>query len=79
MKISAASFYPGCGDTTHPLASLPSFDENQVFCNPNVDDQDNLSEEDCNDDEEIVELALKNPARFAEVMAVEVSLSPFVY
>jgi hypothetical protein len=68
-KISASSFYPGRGDTAHPLASLVP--ENQDFHNPNVD---NDSETEDND-EEIVELALKNPARFSEVMITEVSFS----
>lgn len=73
-KISAASYYPGRGDTTHPLASLDP--ENRVFHNPNVDDSETETDDD--DDEEIVELALKNPGRFAQVMAVEVSLrQPF--
>jgi hypothetical protein len=70
----ALSFYPGRGDTTHPLASLAHFNvDDQVFYNPNVDDRDNDFEEDYNEDEEIAELALKNPTKFAEVMATEVS------
>ncbi|KAN0140500.1 hypothetical protein V8E53_001709, partial [Lactarius tabidus] len=67
-----SSFYPGCGDTTHPLASLAHFNvDDQVFYNPNVDDRDNDFEEDYNKDKEIAELALKNPTKFAEVMATE--------
>jgi hypothetical protein len=69
-KNSATSYYPGRGDTTHSLASLDP--ENRALHNPNVDDSETETDED--DDEEIVELALKNPARFAQVMAVEVSL-----
>jgi hypothetical protein len=74
-KFKAPSFYPGRGDTTHPLASLARFNaDDEVLYNPNVDDRDNDFEEDGNEDEEIVELALKNPAQFATVMATEVSL-----
>ncbi|KAN0138015.1 hypothetical protein V8E53_004186 [Lactarius tabidus] len=69
-----SSFYPGHSDTTHPLASLAHFNvDDQVFYNPNVDDHNNNFKEDYNEDEEIAELALKNPTKFAEVMATEVS------
>ena len=70
------SFYPGRGDTTttHPLASVANFNtDDQVFYNPNVDDHDIETEEDDNDNDEIVELTLKNPTKFAQVMATEVS------
>jgi hypothetical protein len=72
-KFSASSFYPGRGDTTHPLASLDP--ENQDFHNPNVDNGSETED----DDEEIVDLSLKNPARFSEIMATEVSFSEHLY
>jgi hypothetical protein len=65
-KISASSFYPGRGDTTHPLASLNH--ENQDFHNPDVDNGSETED----DDDEIAELSLKNPARFSQIMATEV-------
>ncbi|KAH9162079.1 hypothetical protein EDB89DRAFT_1913474 [Lactarius sanguifluus] len=53
------------------------FDDNDVFVwsinfhNFDVDDDDSVSKDDDDDDEQIVELSLKNPAKFAEVMATE--------
>ena len=47
----------------------------KFFFKPNVDNHCLETEEDDgnHNDEEIVELALKNPAKFAQVMATEVS------
>ena len=71
-KFSATSYYPGRGDTTHPLSFLdPTNDGRRI---PNVDDNGFESDEDWNVDEQTVELSLQNPSRFAEVMANEVSL-----
>lgn len=65
------SYYPGRGDTTNPLSSLDPTNEGRHI--PNVDDNGIESDEDWSVDEQTVELSLKNPARFEEVMANEVS------
>ncbi|KAN0127628.1 hypothetical protein V8E53_014559 [Lactarius tabidus] len=64
-----APYYPGRGDTTHPLSFLDS--TNDGIHVPNVDDNSIESDEDWAVDEQTVELSLKNLARFAEVMASE--------
>ena len=75
QKISASSFYSSRDDTTHPFTSVTNFKpDDQVFFNPNVDDNHGEETEEDDVDEEIAELALKNPAKFAQVMATEVSL-----
>ncbi|KAH9033901.1 hypothetical protein EDB85DRAFT_2144685 [Lactarius pseudohatsudake] len=54
-----------------PPTYVPSYSD-KSFHNLDVDDDDSVSEDDDDDDDEqIVELSLKNPARFAEVMATE--------
>ncbi|KAH9173191.1 hypothetical protein EDB89DRAFT_2068943 [Lactarius sanguifluus] len=56
------------GHVTH----VPSYSTTKSFHAPDVDDDDSISEdEDDEDDEQFVELALKNPGKFAEVMATE--------
>ncbi|KAH9041566.1 hypothetical protein EDB85DRAFT_2139668 [Lactarius pseudohatsudake] len=64
-----SSSYPG-RVTTHIPTHVPSYSNTQNFHNPDVD-QDDTETEDDSEDEQIVELALKNPAKFAEVMATE--------
>ena len=58
------------------LSLLPTSKQmTKFFFKPNVDNHGLETEEDDgnHNDEEIVELALKNPAKFAQVMATEVS------
>ena len=72
---AATSFYPGRGDTTHPLSFLDSANDGHHI--PNVDNNGLESDEDWSVDEQTVELSLKNPSRFAEVMASEVNFDAF--
>ncbi|KAH9067000.1 hypothetical protein EDB83DRAFT_2314982 [Lactarius deliciosus] len=70
-KISApSSSYPGRVGTTHIPTHVPSYSNTKNFHNPDVDEDDSETEDD-SEDEQIVKLALKNPAKFAEVMATE--------
>ncbi|KAH9027328.1 hypothetical protein EDB85DRAFT_2172378 [Lactarius pseudohatsudake] len=62
----APSFYPGRADTT---TTRESSVENFPF--PEVDGHDGLTDCEDEDEEQLVELALKHPARFAEAMATE--------
>ena len=71
-NFSASSYYPGRGDHNHDLARLDP--ENDGFHQLRVDDHNSDSDGDWNDDEQELLLATKNPSRFAEVMANEVSL-----
>jgi hypothetical protein len=71
-NFSDSSYYPGHGDTTHILSHLDP--KTDGFLKPSVDDHDVESDGGWNDDEHIVELAIKNPSRFSEVMANEVCL-----
>jgi hypothetical protein len=66
------SYYPGRGDTTHQLFFLDSANDGPHV--PNVDDNGIELDEDWAVNEQTVELSLKNPTRFAEVMASKVSL-----
>ncbi|KAH8979769.1 hypothetical protein EDB86DRAFT_2835705 [Lactarius hatsudake] len=71
QEISApSSSYPGRVGTTHIPTHIPSCSNTKNFHNPDVDEDDSETEDD-SEDEQIVELALKNPAKFAEVMATE--------
>jgi hypothetical protein len=72
QKISASSFYPGCGDNTHPLAHLDH--GNYTFHAPEVDDDGSVTDDDSIDDGHTAELALRHPNKFSESMAIEVSL-----
>ncbi|KAH9015135.1 hypothetical protein EDB83DRAFT_2321365 [Lactarius deliciosus] len=65
-----SSSYPGRVGTTHIPTHVLSYSNTKNFHNPDVD-EDNSETEDDSEDEQIVELALKNPAKFAEVMATE--------
>ncbi|KAH8986506.1 hypothetical protein EDB83DRAFT_2535738 [Lactarius deliciosus] len=65
-----SSSYPGRVGTTHIPTHVPSYSNTKNFHNPDVDEDDSETEDD-SEDEQIVELALKNPAKFAEVMATE--------
>ncbi|KAH9012666.1 hypothetical protein EDB83DRAFT_2529826 [Lactarius deliciosus] len=65
-----SSSYPGHVGTTHIPTHVPSYSNTKNFHNPDVDEDDSETE-DNSEDEQIVELALKNPAKFAEVMATE--------
>ncbi|KAH9019067.1 hypothetical protein EDB85DRAFT_2154044 [Lactarius pseudohatsudake] len=60
---------PSSGRVTH----VPSYSTTKSFHAPDVDDDDSISEDedDDDDDEQFVDLALKNPGKFAEVMATE--------
>ncbi|KAI9429942.1 hypothetical protein BJY52DRAFT_1200336 [Lactarius psammicola] len=53
--------------TTH----TPSYRNTEDFFNPEVDGHDGLTETEEDDNDPMVDLALKNPARFSEVMALE--------
>lgn len=66
-NFTEASYYPGRGGppTNEELSHL----DHETFYSPDADVTDGDTEE---DDDQIVELALKNPARFAEAMASEV-------
>ncbi|KAF8264431.1 hypothetical protein EI94DRAFT_1703253 [Lactarius quietus] len=64
------SFYPGCHDTTHAPSHLDQ--GNLSFHTPQVDDEGSVTEEDPMDDEYTVELALKQPNKFSESLAIEV-------
>jgi hypothetical protein len=68
----ATSYYPGRGDTTHTLSFLDSTNNGHHI--PDVDDNGIELDEDWAVDEQTVELSLKNPSRFAKVMASKVSL-----
>jgi hypothetical protein len=70
-KISASLYYPGRGDNNHVLSQLHT--EKDGFIKPDVDDHAIKSDGDWHDDEQIVKLSLRNPSRFSEVMAIEVS------
>jgi len=70
QEISALSYYPGCGDITH--THTPSYPDTENFHNPDMGDHDGETTEE-DDDEQMVELALKNSARFSEAMATKVS------
>ncbi|KAH8979863.1 hypothetical protein EDB86DRAFT_2835669 [Lactarius hatsudake] len=70
-KISApSSSYPGRIGTTHIPTHIPSYSKTKNFHNPDVDEDDSKTEDDSKD-KQIVKLALKNPAKFAKVMATE--------
>ncbi|KAH9043943.1 hypothetical protein EDB85DRAFT_1885442 [Lactarius pseudohatsudake] len=61
---------PSSGRVTH----VPSYSTTKSFHAPDVDDDNSISEDeddDDDDDEQFVDLALKNPGKFAEVMATE--------
>ena len=73
-KISASSFYPGCGDNAHPLAHLNAKDN--MHHTPDVDDKNSETEDDL-DDENALKLALKAPNKFLESLAIEVSSQCF--
>ena len=61
-----------------PLTHLSFLDStNDGHHIPNVDDNGLESDEDWSVDEQTVELSLKNPSRFAEVMASEVNFDAF--
>ncbi|KAI9451374.1 hypothetical protein BJY52DRAFT_1191052 [Lactarius psammicola] len=69
------SFYPRRSDTTTHIVSgrsetPTSYLQTDNPYKPDVDDHDDTETEE-DDNEQIVELALKNPARFSEVMATE--------
>ena len=64
-------YYPGHGDTTHPLYFLDSTNDSLHI--PNVDDNGIESDNNWTVDKQAVELSLKDPTWFAEVMASEVS------
>jgi hypothetical protein len=70
-KISALSFYPGCGDNSHELASLTH--RSSGFHPPQVDDEGTETEEDPANDKPSLLLALKYPNKFSESLATEVS------
>lgn len=69
--MTASSYYPGRGDDTHVLSYIKAV--NDHFPDPDVDDCAE-SEEDSDDDQQIVELALQNSSVFSEAVATEVSL-----
>ncbi|KAF8258428.1 hypothetical protein EI94DRAFT_1835042 [Lactarius quietus] len=64
-----SSYYPGRGDHNHDLAQLDP--NNNGFYTPRVDDHNGSLDGDWNDDEQELQLAIKNPSRFSEVMANE--------
>ncbi|KAF8257917.1 hypothetical protein EI94DRAFT_1835313 [Lactarius quietus] len=64
-----SSYYPGRSDHNHNLAQLDP--NNNGFYTPRVDDHNGSSDGDWNDDEQELQLAIKNPSRFSEVMANE--------
>ncbi|KAH8978804.1 hypothetical protein EDB86DRAFT_3090016 [Lactarius hatsudake] len=65
-----SSSYPGRVGTTHIPTHVLSYSNTKNFHNPDVDEDDSETKDD-SEDEQIVELALKNPAKFAEVMATK--------
>ncbi|KAF8260296.1 hypothetical protein EI94DRAFT_1811888 [Lactarius quietus] len=62
-------YYPGCGDHNHDLAQLDP--DNDGFYKPRVDDHNGESDGDWNDNEQELQLAIKNPSRFFEAVANE--------
>jgi hypothetical protein len=64
-----SSFYPGCGDNTHPLAHLDH--GNFTFHAPPVDNNGTETEESTDDD--TTEVNHKLPSKFSESLAIEVS------
>ncbi|KAF8257247.1 hypothetical protein EI94DRAFT_1709340 [Lactarius quietus] len=60
-------YYPGHGDNNHDLSRLDP--DNDSFYKPRVDDHNGDSNGDWNDDEQDLQIAIKNPSRFAKVMA----------
>jgi hypothetical protein len=69
-KNSASSFYPGRGDDSHVLARL----DKANFHAPPVDDENSETDDDSMEDDNTVEFALKQPNKFSESLAIEVSM-----
>ncbi|KAF8259409.1 hypothetical protein EI94DRAFT_1707126 [Lactarius quietus] len=63
------SFYPGHHDTTHVPSHLNQ--GNLSFHTPQVDDEGSVTEEDPMDDKYTVKLALKQPNKCSESLAIE--------
>ncbi|KAI9431989.1 hypothetical protein H4582DRAFT_2084278 [Lactarius indigo] len=61
---------PSSGHVPPPV-HVPSYSNPKCFHDPDVDDDDSASEDNDDDNEQIVELALRNPAKFSEAMATE--------
>jgi hypothetical protein len=69
-KNSVSSFYPGCGDDSHILARL----DKANFHAPPVDDENSETDDNSMEDDNTVEFALKQPNKFSESLAIEVSM-----
>lgn len=76
-KIFLASYYPGRGQTTHPLASFPTVP--QGFDPENGDDSGVESEGEWLNDSQLAELAKGPPSRISEALANEVRRQHFLW